>query len=304
MKISRKTFLKSTAILSGGMFFQGSKLLTSLVDDDNRFQTIKGNYGVFTQSGGTIGWFISDDALIVIDTQFPENAKNLMNGIRKKTSRDIDILFNTHHHADHTSGNPYLKPFSKTIVAHENCPILQRKRLAKPGEEDKLVYADTTFSKDYSVQIGKEKLTAFHYGPAHTGGDSVIHFENSNIVHIGDLVFHKVFPFINLLDDASFSGWIKYLEYVADKFDNDTTFIFGHGKSMDISEVTGKKKDLYVMRDYFSALVDFVQKQIADGKTEDEVAKMSSIPGVKDRKELWKGAMEMNLRQAYKEFSA
>ena len=50
-----------------------------------------------------------------------------MSEIREKTERKIDILFNTHHHGDHTSGNYYLKDYADKIVAQENCPALQKK---------------------------------------------------------------------------------------------------------------------------------------------------------------------------------
>lgn len=301
MKFSRKEFIKTSALLGGGLLFSGNKLLALVSEDDNRFKEIRKHFGVFTQQGGTIGYYMNDDALVVIDTQFPDSAKNLMNGLRKKTDRKIDILFNTHHHGDHTSGNPYLKPFSKKIVAHENVPVLQRKRNMKPGEEDKIVTADVTFKDRFSEDIGSEKVTAFHLMPAHTGGDSVIHFENANIAHLGDLVFNKVYPWFNLQDEGSFKSWVTYLEKLHNRFDNDTVFIFGHGQGSELGQVTGKKSDILVMRDYITAILDYTQKQIDAGKSEDETAKTDSVPGVSGYKANWENAMQINIREAYKE---
>ena len=129
----------------------------------------------------------------------------------------------------------------------------------------------------------------------------MIHFEKANIAHVGDLVFNNVFPYVNLEDEAHFAGWIDYLNSIHDRFDDDTIFIFGHGQSNDIGKVTGKKKDLLVMRDYLTALLEFTQKQIGNGKSEDEAAAVDSIPGVTGRTQLWDGAMAMNIREAYKE---
>lgn len=301
MKLTRKSFLRTSAIVTGGALLSGNKLLASLMQEDNKLQIIRGNYGVYTEKGGSIGWYIDDDALIVVDTQFPDSAKNFLDLLRKKTDRKIDIVFNTHHHGDHTSGNVFLREHTEKIVAQENCPVLQRKRNAKPGEEDKLVYADTTFGSAYEADLGGETIIAFHLVPAHTGADSVIHFQKANIVHMGDLVFHNVFPYINLEDEAHLSGWIDYLNKAHDKFDNDTIFIFGHGQSNELDKVTGSKKDLLVMRDYLTTLLEFTQKEIDKGKSEDEAASAKSIPGVTNRTERWDGAIAMNIREAYKE---
>ncbi len=301
MKLTRKSFLKTSALITGGTLLSGNKLLASLMQEDKKLQIIRDNYGVYTENGGSIGWYIDDDALIVVDTQFPDSAKNFLDLVRKKTDRKIDIVFNTHHHGDHTSGNVFFKEHTEKIVAQENCPVLQRRRNAEPGEEDKLVYADTTFGSTFEADIGGETITAFHLVPAHTGADSVIHFQKANIVHMGDLVFHNVFPYVNLEDEAHFSGWIDYIEEAHEKFDDDTIFIFGHGRSNELDKVTGKKKDLLVMRDYLTALLEFTQKEIDKGMSEDEAAAAESIPGVSDRKQLWEGAMAMNIREAYKE---
>jgi cyclase len=301
MKFTRKQFIKTSAIISGGMFLQTNKLLASLSADDKRFNSLRGNIGVFTEKGGSIGYYVDDDALVIIDTQYPDTAKNLMTGIREKTNRKIDIVFNTHHHGDHTSGNTYLKEFTNKIVAQENCPKIQRKRNLKPGEKDNLVYANVTFTDQFNADLGNEKITAFHLQAAHTGADSVIHFENANIAHLGDLVFHKVYPWFSLDDEGTFKGWISYLEELGKKFDKDTLFIFGHGQGMNKGQVTGTLSDITLMKNYLVTLVDYTQKQISAGKSEDEAASVEQIAGVTNRIGLWEQALQRNIREAYKE---
>jgi cyclase len=299
MKLTRKSFLKTSAVITGGALFSGNKLLASLIQEDNRLQVIRDGYGVFTEKGGSIGWYINDDALVVVDTQFPETAKTFLDLLRKKTDRKIDMLFNTHHHADHTSGNVFLREHTDKIVAHENCPVLQRKRITE--EVENIVFADTTFSKKFSADLGGETIKAYHLIPAHTGADSVVHFEKANIAHVGDLVFKNVYPYVNLEDEAHLAGWVNYLSKIYDRFDDDTVLIFGHGQNNDLDKVTGGRKDLLVMRDYLTALLDFTQNEIQKGKSEDEAAAAESIPGVANRTPLWDGAMAMNTREAYKE---
>jgi cyclase len=114
--INRKTFLKSTSLLIGGVLVGANRSFAHLFQDKkNGLKMLRGNVGIYTERGGTIGWFISDDASVVIDTQFPDNAKNFMEGFKQKTSGNIDILFNTHHHRDHTAGNYFLKDFVEKL---------------------------------------------------------------------------------------------------------------------------------------------------------------------------------------------
>ncbi len=299
MGISRKDFLRSSLLLSGALFVSTKKLssFTKLLEEDN-LKILRGNIGIFTGDGGTIGWYANDDGVVVIDSQFPEYAKQLHTGLKKRNSRNIDILFNTHHHRDHTAGNYYFKDIVKRIVAQENCPKLQKKRNEKPGEEDKQVYANETFKETWSEQLGKQKITAYHFGAAHTGGDAVYHFENENVVHMGDIIFNEAYPYIDVDADCTLVGWPKYIEEVLKKFDNDTLFIYGHGPSPEKS--FGNKESLKKMIDYINTLHDFAGKEFKVGKTKEEFAENKSIPGVTERTELWQGALKHNLEASYR----
>ncbi|MFA3783434.1 MBL fold metallo-hydrolase [Melioribacteraceae bacterium 4301-Me] len=294
MKISRRAFIKATSILGGGILLNGNKLLTAKAEEAWKLTNIRDNIWTFTEQGGTIGILVDKDALIVVDAQFPNTAKDMLTEVKKKVDRKIDILFNTHHHADHTKGNLYLKDYAEKIVAHENCVRLQKTSYGN-DEKNPQVYADITFSKNWSANVGKEQVFAYRYGNAHTGGDAVFHFVNSNVVHVGDLVFNGVYPWIGgLKDESSLLTWAKYLEDIADKFSEDTIYIFGHGTA-----VTGNKKDLYVMRDYIVSLHDFTSKQIKAGKSLDEILKSETFPGAENRKAMWKDALKANLNAAY-----
>ena len=106
MIIKRRDFIQSSIYLLGAILYPGKNIfgmLRSLRVEG--IIEIRPNIGIFTKRGGTIGWYISDDALVVVDSQFPETAEQFLSELKLNTDRKIDILFNTHHHGDHTSGN-------------------------------------------------------------------------------------------------------------------------------------------------------------------------------------------------------
>ncbi len=299
--MNRKDFLKSALLIGAGFTLQGSRLF-SFVDSKNyTFKELRNGIGIYVNRGGTIGWLVNNDAVVVIDAQFPDTAEIFMHELQKKTERKIDILFNTHHHRDHTSGNTYIAKFTKSIVANDNCVRLQKTRNVGTELDKNKVYANKTFEKSWSASLAKEDLFAYHLVPAHTGGDAVFHFVNSNVVHMGDLVFNRVYPWVNKEDEASLRGWISFLDDAVNHFDNDTLFIYGHSYSPD--KVYGNKEDLRFMRNYIEALLTTVKKLKSEGKKDVEILKIKSIPGFESMKALWDGALAANVKAALIELS-
>ena len=180
------------------------------------FIPLRRNIGAFTARGGTIGWLCSPDAIAIVDTQFPDTAAQCLAGLPGRGDRMLDVVINTHHHSDHTSGNGTFKPVSKHIVAQANVLALQRRAAenAKPPTVEQQVYADQTFQESWRLALGDEVVTAKYFGPGHTGGDIVVHFEKANVVHMGDLVFNRMYPVTDRLGGVNLRGWVSVLEKV------------------------------------------------------------------------------------------
>jgi cyclase len=262
-----------------------------------KFEDVRRNIGVFTARGGTMGYLVTPDAVVVVDSQFADTAPMFLEGMKSKTTRKFDMLINSHHHPDHTGGNKVLQPNVAKIVAHANVPGLQKKQAAQQKSEANQAYPDTTFDKDWKAAVGKETVSARYYGPAHTSGDIVIFFENANIAHMGDLMSYQRNPRADRPSGASIVNWGTVLENTVKDHSADTIYIFGHSKVGE--RVTGSSKDLLVLRDYFTAMLAFTRKAIASGQSEAEVMKAAAIPGF----ESWEGTPTA-LQAAYQELTA
>ena len=242
------------------------------------FKDVRRNVGTFTARGGTIGYLVTPDAVVMIDSQYADTAPMFLKGLQGKTARKIDLLINSHHHPDHTGGNKFMQPNVGKIVAHVNVPRLQKNQATQLKTEANQAYADTTFDKDWKVNVGKETVSARYYGPGHTSGDIAITFEGANVVHMGDLMSFQRNPRADRPAGASVPNWIPVLERVVKDHSNDTVYIFGHSKAGE--RVTGSSKDLMDLRNYLTALVDYAKKQIAAGKSQEEIVKGTmAIPG-------------------------
>jgi len=236
----------------------------------SNFTPIRRGVGVFEGRGGTIGWLVREDALVVVDSQFPESAGDCLKGLAERSQRSIDLLINSHHHGDHTAGNPVLGENAGHILAHVNVPVLQRRAAESRGNLDQQKYADVTYEESWEQSIGDEVVSLQYLGPAHTSGDSVIHFQNANVVHMGDLVFNHRHAYIDLGAGAETLNWMSVLQRTYSDYTDDTAFIFGHANP--VNGVLGSRDDLLIMRDYLGALREAVAGGIRDGKTADEIA--------------------------------
>jgi cyclase len=240
------------------------------------FTLLRRDVGIFAGRGGTIGWLITPDAVVVVDSQFPDTAKACLEGVKSRASRQIDFLINTHHHPDHTSGNIVFQPAVKHIAAHRNVPALQKRSAEQQSAGEPQAYADTVYDTEWLQELGGEIVKLRHFGPAHTGGDSVITFVNANIAHVGDLVFRQRHPVVDRPAGGTIRNWIAVLDAIERAHDGDTIYVFGHAKEG--AGTSGTAADLGAMRGYLNAALDLVQKSIAAGKSREEVAAIGSLP--------------------------
>lgn len=316
MSMNRRTFLtRASALTALGLclpssLFSQNAATTAPVQSAKKagpvtkFVPLRRDVGYFTGRGGTIGWLGSEAALVAVDTQFPETAVLFLEGMPKRGGRNLDVVFNTHHHGDHVSGNGVFKRASKTIIAQRNAPRFQMREAEANNALAQNVFADTKFDSVWHETLGDETVSARFFGPAHTGGDSVIYFEKANVVHVGDLVFNRLYPFIDLPGGGSIRNWIKVLEAVAKEYPADALFIYGHGNPK--FGVSGQRGDLLVMRDYFSALLAHVEKEIVAGKTRKDIVALQNLPGFEDfyPSATQKSRFPGNLESAFDELTA
>ena len=296
----RRIFLRNTSLLSGAaLLFQKKALASMLNTADYNIKMLRNDVSIFTERGGTIGFLLSKDGIVVIDAQFPDTAQHLIDDLKKRSTNPFRYLLNTHHHGDHTSGNIAFKGVVEHVVAHENSLANQKAVAEKNNAVDKQLYPDMTFKEDWKLKIGDETIKADYYGAGHTNGDAVYHFEKANIFHAGDLMFNKRHPFVDRTAGANISQWIKDLDKITNKADKDSIIIFGH--SLNAGEETGTVEDVKKFQDYLGKVLVFADQEIKKGVSKEEFIKNTSIPGVTE----WTGqGIERPLTAAYEELTS
>jgi cyclase len=296
--MERRQFLFSAGLSMASIAVLRNQGFAAILQEQKyKMKALRNNVGIFTEQGGTIAYLVNKGGIVVVDAEFPTTAPHLIAELQKQSDKPFQWLINTHHHGDHTGGNISFKGLVKNVAAHQNSLINQKN--ATVGKEDSQLYPDTTFADTWKIKVGDESIKAHYFGPGHTNGDAMIHFEHANIVHTGDLVFNRRYPVVDPKAGASVRHWAVALETAQKTFDKDTQFVFGH--AFDPEKVTGTMDDLKAMQNYMENLVAFVGSQIKAGKTKDEVLQATAIPGVTE----WQGqGIQRSLGAAFDELSA
>jgi glyoxylase-like metal-dependent hydrolase (beta-lactamase superfamily II) len=297
--MNRRTFIQNATFTLGALTVGQQKIFSAFQQEQWKITMLTKELGIFTERGGTIAFLLSKKGIVVVDAQFPEQSRHLIDELKKKSEKPFKLLINTHHHGDHTAGNISFKGIVEHVLAHENSLKNQQTVARGNKTEDKQLYPDQTYTTTWCQKLGNEKICLYYFGAGHTNGDSIIHFEHANIVHMGDLMFNRRHPFVDRNAGANMNSWITVLHKTAAKFDSKTTYIFGHAG--DGYNVTGTVEDLKKFGDYLGRVLEFADKEIKSGKSKEEILKNTALPGETE----WKGdGFSRPLLAAYEEITS
>jgi cyclase len=190
-------------------------------------QPVSGSVHMLMGSGGNIGVSTGDDGILIIDDQYAPLAKKIAMAIGDISNKQIKYIVNTHYHGDHTGSNAYFKEVKgSTIFAHYNV----RKRLANKDDHKHASLPVVTYQQGVTFHFNGDTIKVLHLPAGHTDSDSVVWFEEANVLHPGDLFFEGRFPYIDLDGGGTVAGYINNVTKLIGMLKDDTKIIPGHGK--------------------------------------------------------------------------
>lgn len=233
-------------------------------DVEVKATAIKGSVHMLTGAGGNIGVSAGEDGVLIIDDQFAPLAEKIAAQLGELGSDKPKYVINTHYHGDHTGSNAFFHSHKgATILAHENVRV----RLANDEKIKPEALPTITYEDGIKIYFNGETLHVMHLAVGHTDGDSVVWFEQPNVMHTGDLFFNGRFPYIDQGAGGNVEGYMDSVKQLLAKIDDETVIIPGHG---DISNKQEYSAFLAMVSETFS----YVKALKQDGKTLDEVKSM------------------------------
>jgi cyclase len=219
--------------------------------------------------GGNVVVLDGKDGKLLVDT-FTQGAwdsfKKTLDGIGKAP---VKLAIDSHWHWDHTDNNANVRGTGATLIAHENT----LKRLKETHDLDVIglhfdpspenALPQKTFKESYQMDFSGEHVALGHLAPAHTDSDIYIHFQKSNVLHMGDVFFNGIYCYIDKETNGSIGGMIAGANKMLAMVDKETKIVPGHGP-------LGNKSDLKMFRDMMVTARDRVRKLKSTGKSLEE----------------------------------
>jgi glyoxylase-like metal-dependent hydrolase (beta-lactamase superfamily II) len=216
--------------------------------------------------GGNVAVSSGEDRTMMVDDKFAPVTPALEAAIATFTANPVSLVLNTHYHVDHTGGNENFGEAGAVILAHDN--VRQRLSAAQLDELLGLEPTDpslpvVTFDSTVTLHLNGEEIHVFHVAAAHTDGDSIVHFRNANVIHMGDTFFNFFFPYIDVDAGGTIEGVIAAVDQGLALADEQTQIVPGHGALAD-------RATLEAYRAMLEAVAGRVREAVAAGKTLEE----------------------------------
>ncbi|MEQ8312976.1 MAG: MBL fold metallo-hydrolase [Gammaproteobacteria bacterium] len=209
--------------------------------------------------GGNIGLSIGEDGVVMIDDQFAPLTDKILAAIRELNDGEIRFVINTHVHGDHTGGNENLGKLGILILARDEVRV----RLEEQSPKDALPVL--TYSDAITIHLNGEEVYAFQVPPAHTDGDTFIHFVDSDVVHTGDVFRTTAFPVIDTNNGGTLEGTLQALGLLIGMAGPDTIILPGHGTA-------SNRMDVMSFRDMILDVANAVEGMVESGMSYEQVA--------------------------------
>ncbi len=220
-----------------------------------------------------VGVFVGEEGVLLVDSQFEPHAEDLVSAVRTLSDGEIRFLINTHVHPDHIGGNAPLATGGVLIFAHDNMRVrmLERRSRFPRGNGGFFPQAPVearpfvTYEDRITFHFNGEEVRVFLAPPAHTDGDTFVHFPESDVLHLGDVFRTTSYPIIDVYNGGTLAGTIEALDLAISLAGPNTKVIPGHGV-----DVVGRR-ELVQFRDMIVDVSERVHELIAQGNTLDEV---------------------------------
>jgi glyoxylase-like metal-dependent hydrolase (beta-lactamase superfamily II) len=220
-------------------------------------------------AGGRIGILVGPDGIFMVDSQYAQITDKVVVAIRKISPEPIKYLVNTHVHPDHTAGNANIVKMGALLFAREEL----REELSRPAtganansprDPARLPVITYGMGDPVKFRMNGEVIDLIPVRAAHTGGDTMIRFENADVIMIGDFYRNYGYPFIDTSNGGTLKGALEALDQTMKVAGPNTKLVPGHGTYIN-------RTDIIPYRDMMLAVQAKVQGMIDQGKTLQEV---------------------------------
>ena len=205
--------------------------------------------GVVSLDGSNVVCLRTLQGHVLVDSGAPKTGDQILAGIRSMGGGDakVQILFNTHYHADQTGNNEVFAAAGAKIIAHEHTrqwmsadywiPEKERWERARTKAAWPTETVRTMSSSSFRKLGGAtEEIEYGHLPLAHTDGDIYVFFKNSNVLAVGGVASPILDPVLDWFTGAWIGGRVDAMDTILKLSDERTMIVPASGPVMSRAE--------------------------------------------------------------------
>lgn len=252
MLLDRRKFLHTLAAGVGALglprltYGQGSLSKTKLT---GKLELIRG-------AGNNIVVLEDDGGSLLVDCGDAAHAQDVL-----KLAGNVRTVFNTHWHLESTGANETMAAAGAKLVSHVNTQLWMTQEIIHAWEHKvfpprpKDAWPAETFYTDGSTTFGGEPIEYGILPMAHTDGDIYVHFKQSNVLVIGDVVQPGRLPYLDFPTGGWLGGMQQAQRTVLSLADDNTIVVAGTGPAMTKADVQANLDIVTEIRDHLVMLM-------------------------------------------------
>lgn len=234
---------------------------------------VAGNVHYLQGAGGNAGVLVGDDGVLMVDDQFAPLSDKLVAAIRTLSDGPIRFIINTHIHGDHNGGNENFAAMGVPIMAHDNVRNrMVNSEMPRPPEGRPIL----TYGDRVSLHLNGQDIHVIKVPPAHTDGDSIVHFVGADVIHAGDVFRTTGYPGVDAGNGGTVSGTIEALDVIVDLSGPGTRIVPGHGE-------VATRDDVVEFRDMVVEVQRRISALIEQGMTVEQVVAANATADLDER---------------------
>ena len=253
--------------------------VTEALQTGTLMQIIPGHY-LYNAGFQNSGVIVTNEGVVVVDGLNSEaRGRHARQLISETIGQPVRYLISSTFHDNFTQGNVAYRDVVSIGNELYRADLLDMMREdGVPATVQAARLPDLTYRDRMTLRLGGKEIQIIHNGPAHTRGDSIVFVPEDRIVYVSELYFYDRFPWMN----TGYVNWINAID-TALSLDAD---IFVPGQGHENMFAAGfpreSRRALERFRQVLVDARDAVQREIAQGATEDQVAATVLLPQHRD----------------------
>ena len=226
-------------------------------------------------AGGNIVVRPSADGLLMVDSGGPNRGQDLAKFIAAQFgSSPVRVLFNTHWHLDHTSGNEEIIRDGVMAISHENTRLWMSTQFFVDWENRRYLprspaaLPNRTFlshePQPQSVTFAGEKIEYAHLLGAHTDGDIYVALREHNVLVAGGTVTASQYPVLDYITGGWIGGMVDATKKLIGMTDLETLIVPDSGPVQ-------RRKDLEFQLEMLETVRERIETIALDGRGVDDM---------------------------------